>query len=374
MSAKNESASPANDATAPDQGEARIHCPKCKAANPTSLERCEQCGQSLLPGQSAGLGLFFLFFFLVLAGVFASLMYWNFIREGAPNPESFWLNPVSLGVGILLSLILAFVLPSRRTPMYKRYENRSHQHLGLNLRQSIADLSSALELAPDKARSDLLKQRRRLYEKIGDRVNADRDRLTLALDPDAWKSEGDFLTVFGGMQGDAFSWSMRRAAIDNLVSSGVAVAVGYCKQCNKVVELNKEKKCPVHPVIKGREVELVIPADVAAGKLVVLSKLMRKVPALALEINRLLEANEAVALAYCPRCQGIMQLDSLQRCPHHPNVRLKGIAYSLPDNVEAQKRQMMRELRLKKSIGNRYLVALVITLLALAAVYFLVVK
>ena len=51
----------------------------------------------------------------------------------------------------------------------------------------------------------LLKQRRSLYEKIGNSTNADRDRLALALDPDTWKSEGDFLSVFGGLEGGAFS-------------------------------------------------------------------------------------------------------------------------------------------------------------------------
>lgn len=374
MSAKKEPASPAEVPPAAAEVEARIHCPKCKSTNPTNAERCEHCGQPLLPGRGVGLRIFFFFFFLGLAGVFADLMYWNFIREGAPNPESFWLNPVSLGVGILLSLILAPVLAFRSVPLYKRYERRSFRHLNLNLRQSIADLSSALELAPDGDRSDLLKQRRRLYEKIGDTVNADRDRLTLALDPNAWKKEGDFLTVFAGMQGDAFSWSMRRSAIDNLVTTGVAVAVGYCPECKAVVQLNKDKKCAVHPKAAIREEELVIPEDVTAGKLTVLSKLAHKIPALAQELGRMLEANEAVALAYCPRCQGIMQLDANLRCPHHPDVRLKGVEYSLPENAAAHRRWMVREQQTKKFVRTRYVVVLGLVLLLLVVTYFTLVK
>ena len=290
-----------NVASLPAQPEPRIHCPKCKTKNPTNAVRCQQCGKNLLPGQGAGLRMLFLLFFLILAGVCAYLMYWNFIREGAPNPESFWLNPVSLGMGILVSLILAFVLALRKIPPYKRYEMRSSRHLNLDINQSIADLTSSLELAPDNVKHSLLRQRRSLYQKIGDSTNTDRDRLALALDPNVWKDEGDFLSVFGGMDGGAFSWSMRRAAIDTLLSSSAVVALGYCPACKEVVELNKDKKCPVHPKIKIRDEELVIPADVAAGKLAVLAKLEHKEAHLAKEITRLLEAKEAMALAYCPR-------------------------------------------------------------------------
>ena len=361
-------------ATVPTQPEPRIHCPKCKAMNPTNTELCQQCGKNLLPGQGAGLRLFFLFFFLILAGVFAYLMYTNFIREGASNPGNFWLNPVSLSVGILVSLVLALTLALRRIPTYKRYEMRSSRHLNLDINQSIADLTSAMELAPDNVQHSLLKRRRSLYEKIGDSTNADRDRLALALDPNAWKSEGEFLSVFGGMQGDAFSWSMRRGAIDTLVLSGVAVALGYCPSCKAVVELNKDKKCPVHPKIKGRNEELVIPADVAAGKLAVLAKLEHKEAHLAMEITRLLDAKEAVALAYCPRCQGVMQLDTQRRCPHHPKEKIKGVAYELPGNFEARKRQILRARHWKKFNNTRYMIFLVLGLALLVVTYFVILK
>lgn len=363
-----------NVTSVPAQPEPRIHCPKCKTKNLTDAERCQQCGKNLLPGQGAGLRLFFLFFFLMLAGVCAYLMYWNFIREGAPNPESFWLNPVSLSVGILVSLILAFVLALRRIPRYKRYEMRSLRHVSLNIHQSIADLTRALELAPDTMQHSLLKQRRSLYEKIGDSINADRDRLALALHPEAWKSEGDFLSVFGGLEGDAFSWSMRRAAIDTLLSSGIAVAVGYCRACKAVVELNPDKRCPVHPKIKGRDEELVIPEDVAAGKLAVLAKLEHKEAHLANEITKLLEAKEAVALGYCPRCAGVMQLDAQRRCPHHPNGKIKGVAYELQGNFEARSRQMLRERHWKKVNNTRNTVVLVVTLVVLVMTYFVFLK
>jgi len=320
------------------------------------------------------LRLLFLFFFLILAGVFAYLMYWNFFREGAPNPESFWLNPVSLSVGILISLVLALTLALRRIPTYKRYEMRSSRHLNLDINQSIADLTSALELAPDNLQHSLLKRRRSLYEKIGDSTNADRDRLALALDPNAWKSEGEFLSVFGGLQGDAFSWSMRRGAIDTLRLSGVAVALGYCPVCKAVVELNKDKKCPLHPKIKVRDEELVIPADVAAGKLAVLAKLEHKEAYLAEEITRLLNAKEAVALAYCPRCQGMMQLDAQRRCPHHPNEKIKGVAYELPGNFEARKRQILRARHWKKFNNTRYMIFLVLGLALLVVTYFVILK
>lgn len=370
MSALNQSVSPENLSNASNQKEPLIHCPKCKATNPTNADRCKLCGQVLLVGQGIGIRVFFFFFFLILAIVFVYLMYINFIRENAPNPDSFWINPVSLSVGILLSLILAFVLPFRKTPAYKLYEKRSVRHLNFNILQSIADLTSALELAPNNARLDLLKKRRHLFEKVGDTINADRDRLALALDPDAWKSEGNFLSVFGGMEGSAFSWSMRRAAIDNLVLSGFAIAVGFCPECKTVVELNKEKKCPIHPKIKGRDQELVIPADITAGKLKVMTKMAIKEPLLAKELFLLLESNMAIALAYCPQCKVIMQLDAQLHCPNHPGSRLKNVEYCLPLEMDSLKRQMDREHQAKKALGSRYLVALVVILLLLVVTYF----
>lgn len=361
-------------ASVPIQTEPRIHCPNCKTQNQTNSERCQQCGKDLLPDQGTGLRLFFLFFFLILAGMFVYLMYWNFIREGAPNPESFWLNPVSLSVGILVSLILAFVLALRRIPKYKRYEIRSSRHLNLDIYQSIADLTSALELAPENVQHSLLKQRRSLFEKIGDSTNADRDRLALALHPDAWKSEGDFLSVFGGLEGDAFSWSMRRSAIDTLRSSGVAVAVGYCPACKTVVELDKDMNCTVHPKIKGRDEQLVIPEDIAAGKLAVMAKLERKKAHLAGEITKMLEAKEVIAVAYCPRCQSVVQLDAQRCCLDHPNEKIKGVAYALPGNFDARKRQMLHEQHLKMVNNTRNMVVLILALALLAMVYFVFLK
>lgn len=374
MSEQNKSVSLENLPNASTQLEPLIHCPRCKTTNPTDADRCKQCGQVLLPGQAIGIRVFFFFFFMGLVFIFAYLMYMNFIRENAPNPDSFWLNPVSLGVGILLSLILGFVLPFRRIPVYKQYEKRSVRHLNLNLKQSISDMTSALQLAPDNARLGLLKQRRSLYEKIGDTVNADRDRLTLALDPDAWKTEGDFISVFSDMDGSAFSWSMRKAAIDNLVSTGVAIAVGYCPECKAVVVLNKDKKCPIHPNTEGREQELVIPADIAAGKLKVTTRIAKKVPLMAQELNRLLVSHEAIALAYCPQCQGIMQLDPQLHCPHHPAARLKDVEFCLPSDMEAQKRQMMYTYHTSKAIGTRYIIVFAISLIALVIVYFVLIK
>jgi RNA polymerase subunit RPABC4/transcription elongation factor Spt4 len=182
------------------------------------------------------------------------------------------------------------------------------------------------------------------------------------------------LTVFGGLEGDAFSWSMRRAAIGTMLSSGIAVAVGYCRACKAVVELNKDKRCPVHPKVKGRDEELVIPEDVEAGKLAVLAKLEHKEAHLAQEITKLLDAKEAVALAYCPRCAGVMELDAQQRCPHHPNGKLKGVAYDLPGNFEAHKRQILRERHWKKVNNTRNTVVLVLTLALLVMAYFVFLK
>jgi RNA polymerase subunit RPABC4/transcription elongation factor Spt4 len=150
--------------------------------------------------------------------------------------------------------------------------------------------------------------------------------------------------------------------------------VGYCRSCKAVVELNQDKRCPVHPKIKGRDEELVIPADVAAGKLAVLAKLEHKEAHLAAEITKLLEAKEAVALGYCPRCAGVMELDAQRRCPHHPNGKVKGVAYELPGNFEARKRQILRERHWKKVNNTRNMVALVMILVMVVMTYFVFLK
>ncbi|PKN98171.1 MAG: hypothetical protein CVU42_13085 [Chloroflexi bacterium HGW-Chloroflexi-4] len=370
MSVQNKPQNP-NTANNPlNQNEARIRCPKCSTINLSTADRCIHCRVNLLPGQGMGVRLFFLFFFLVLAALFVFLLYDNFIRKGAPNPESFWLNPVSLSVGTLLSLILSIVISTRKIPEYIKYKNRSLQQMNFNIMQSIADLSVALELAPNNARIELLKKRRSLYEKIGDSLNADRDRLTLALDPDAWKSEGDFLSVFGEMDGSVFSWSMRRAAIENLVSNGIAIAVGYCTECKAVIELNRDKKCTVHPQIKGREVEIVIPADFKAGRLKVISKLYHKEPLLKKELIKLLESKEVVALAFCPKCQDIMQLNAQLQCPLHPGSNNKDLVFCMPESTNFTIRQMKREYKSKKGLGLRYVVVFLIILIGLVTLFF----
>jgi hypothetical protein len=69
-----------------------------------------------------------------------------------------------------------------------------------------------------------------------------------------------------------------------------------------------------------------------------------------------------------------MQLDTLRRCPHHPNEKLKGVAYELPDYFEARKRQMLRERHWKKVNNTRNMVLLVSILALLIITYYLILK
>ena len=70
----------------------------------------------------------------------------------------------------------------------------------------------------------------------------------------------------------------------------------------------------------------------------------------------------------------MIQLDVQRRCPLHPNEKIKGVAYELPGNFEARKRQLLRERHWKKVNNTRYTVVLVLILALLVMVYFVFLK
>ncbi|MHB8933007.1 MAG: hypothetical protein ACYC6H_06020 [Bellilinea sp.] len=333
-------------APAPVRGVPRVHCQKCKAENPENADRCQKCDAKLLPseGVAARLGVFIAA--LVGAGVLGYLVYhWYFQNpESAPNVPFLdpILNPISLSIAALLLLFTAIVVPLRRTPDYVKYRNRASRHEKLNPWQSLADLEHAMDLAPEKEQLNLLKQRMKLFEKLGFAEDAARDYVVLVTSPGRYKGEADTVSLFTGTDSGVYARSRRSSEIWMILNSGKAKAVGYCPKCNLVVELDKEKRCLQHPKIKGQEVEYIIPADLLAGELAVMQKMEAKKPQVAGQITELLSSGKASAIGYCTRCTGVVELDPQRRCIIHPKARVKNVQYAVPRDLDSARKRIFK--------------------------------
>lgn len=352
------------------QGVAMIYCPKCKTENPTNFERCGSCDAKLLPAESVGQRLAYLFGGLISAAILASMFYQFYVFKPGSAPDFVLCNQGALGLGAIAVLVTGFTQALRKTPDYVRYENRAKRHLNLNLRQSLSDINQAMELAPKKEQGRLLKQRAEIYDKLGWKDDAARDHLVLSTSPNAYKSEGDWVSAITGADADVYAHSRLSAQIGALLKSGNARAVGYCSKCKRVVELSESQNCPDHPKTKGREIQYVIPADVLAGQLAVLQSLETSHSHLKIQIAELLEAGKAKAVGYCPRCKAAVELDATRHCPIHQRTKMQSIQFVLPKNVEAGKRAVLLARREQQPITRRrILLALGITLLGIAILW-----
>ncbi|OGN91427.1 MAG: hypothetical protein A2Y88_05560 [Chloroflexi bacterium RBG_13_48_10] len=58
--------------------------------------------------------------------------------------------------------------------------------------------------------------------------------------------------------------------LTELLDTGQAKAVGYCPRCKAAVELGSKRRCTIHPRVKGRRIQYVLPNNIEAGKKLVL--------------------------------------------------------------------------------------------------------
>ncbi len=356
----------------PVRGVPRIHCHRCKAENPSSVERCQQCDAKLLPAEGVRARLTTFFSALIAAGFLGYLLYYFYIQNPGSAPDIPFLNPVVLGIATFLALITALTAPLRRTPEYVKYLNRANRHILLNPWQSLDDLDHAMYVAPEKEQGKLLKQRAKLYEKVGFAEDAARDFLVLATSPNAVKGEADFIHMFTGIDSDAYQVGRRSGQIATILEFGKAKAVGYCSQCNLVVGLDKEQRCLIHPKTKGREVEVVIPADLLAGKLAVMQKVEAGKPRVAEQLSALLTSGKASALGYCRSCRAVVELDPQRRCTIHPRNRIKNIQYAVPRDLASARRRIFKTKQLRQAGRNQTILiagALIISVVLLLNAY-----
>lgn len=365
-----ETAAPAEmPAPPPERGTPRIHCHKCSTENPTGADRCQRCNANLLPGEDAGSRLGTFITMLIIAAGLGYLVYRWYIQDPGSAPDipflDAFLNPIVLGIAAFLALITALVVPFRRTPEYAKYQIRATRHEKLNPWQALTDLERAMDAAPDKELGKIVKQRAGLFEKLGFTEDAARDYLLLLTSPDRFKGEADVMSMFTGADKDVYQNSRRSSEISTILASGKAKAVGYCPQCDLVVELNKDERCILHPKVKGREVNYVIPADVLAGKLAVMQKMEVSKPKVSQQISKLLVEGKATAIGYCPKCTGVVELTPERRCQMHPKARVANIQYAVPRDLPAARKRIFTA-RQGNRLNSRRVVLYVIGLLLLA--------
>jgi len=151
-----------------------IYCQKCNHENPTNALKCQNCGKNLLPGVGASQRVAILIsaIFIATLSVVAAILIYRFKPEIGGKDLLYLLALIGFGAFILLfGLILTF----RKTALHERYEMRAKRHVSSNPWQAIADLSSAINMAPQIQAFDYLLERAKLYQGLGKNAEARAD-------------------------------------------------------------------------------------------------------------------------------------------------------------------------------------------------------
>ena len=152
----------------------------------------------------------------------------------------------------------------RKTPTYKRYENRANFHLKKDPEQALAYFSEAINLAPPNKKAALLKQGAELFKILGKEENFIEDRLAYMESEGAYEGQANLAQTFK-LDSDQFVAGARDSERKNLLSTGKIKAVGFCKQCQQAVVLNDKSRCPIHPKKKPIVVKYCLPKDFEAN-------------------------------------------------------------------------------------------------------------
>ena len=223
-----------------------------------------------------------------------------------------FLGPVLAVLFILFAVFLAF----RKAPEYERYRLRAERHLSLDPEQALADFSQAIAITPAKEKAGLfilLQKRADLLEKQGNvsKARSDHqqaselalelykngpknDRLKfleqridhvrkIAAPAEADREELEYLfaaeqslpeekTAMGVAEGiEQGTARAKRGKIQlrrkEILDAGRVKALGYCRKCKTVVELDPLLKCSVNPKhAKITSIQFVLAEDVETAK------------------------------------------------------------------------------------------------------------
>jgi len=300
-----------------------VYCVKCKTPNPPTEAVCKQCGADLLPGTSLGERLGMLGVMLALAVVGGVLAVAGFRSESLVCLGLGGLAALS-GVALLVFGIAYAVgktpvherhlLRARRhldldpqqaiddftralelTPQALDTVRRSilkergalYQKLGrtaeaqADLQLLIDQTTQALDKASPADKVKLLKERADLYKKLGKECEGTRDRLDATYAAEAAMSNKNYkpgtavqagaqvFGVGGGTFNEAYAIESRKQEAKHILGERLALlkagrikAIGFCRKCKAVVELDGELRCgtwPKHGKPKEKEMLFVMP-------------------------------------------------------------------------------------------------------------------
>ena len=250
-----------------------ITCHKCQEINPPEAEVCHNCGTDLLPGDTFKdrLG-------VLIMGIFGGAVSLGILIFLMNNPEltetsecCIFTNPYAWFIGIFGLPITGIINAIRKTPTYRRYENRAKRHIEVNPEQAIADFSKAIDLAPEKQKASLLKQRSEIHKKLGMEEDFLKDRLTYMESEGAYEGQTALAQTFKA-DSESFVASARESERKKLIAEGKIKAVGFCKECMHAVELDDKMRCPLHRKKMPIEVKYLLPKDLESGILEVEEK------------------------------------------------------------------------------------------------------
>ena len=253
-----------------------IHCERCRTVNPPEQRYCQKCHRDLLPGE----GLLVRLGVLLVSGLLTAFGVWILVQtsQGKPLPDlgCAVTNPVFWVILVIVMPISALAYAFRRTPAFQKYLNRARRHLKLDPAQALADFSQAVELAPEKERPAIFKERASLYQTLGQTQQSVRDQIASVEGEGAYQgAEG--LAVLAGIDRDAFASGLKEGEIQALIKSQGVRPYGYCPKCRDAVELTEKMRCKLHNRRRIRGVRLALPEDAAQTRAEILESNRRQV-------------------------------------------------------------------------------------------------
>jgi nucleoid-associated protein YgaU/predicted nucleic acid-binding Zn ribbon protein len=255
-------------ASRPLSGETFVVCPKCQARNDPASRRCSVCRADLLPGRGGRQRLGYMVFGIILAALVMAVAV-AMASQGVEVPLC--ASPISIGLIALALFFGALGYGLGRTPEYEKYLNRAQRHLQAAPEQALADFSKALELAPQKLQSGILKQRGQLLSRLGRAEQALADLSAHAAAP----QQGGVGWLLSNVSDIDVKPSTDQATLGEinrlqkeLVESGARQWVGYCQACRAAVAVDAEHKC-TQCGTPLKEVQLIHPEehDLALAKI-----------------------------------------------------------------------------------------------------------
>lgn len=239
-----------------------IHCDNCKSINPPEGQTCQNCGKTLLPGTgiAARIGMLIVSLGVAVFGIWILVGYFQgkdvILNLGcALSSPFFWMLLVAV------MTVSGFSFALKGTALYNRYLERGKRHVGLDQKQALADFTKALELAPEKNRAPILKERAILLERMGRAEEATRDKIAELNDKNAYETITG-AAALAGVDKDALIDNEKLQKEEELLRSRKAVALGFCMKCKTAVRLDEQKHCGQHPNARILEKRLAVPADV----------------------------------------------------------------------------------------------------------------